>query len=119
MSENSPALKIALAYFEAWKNLDHTEGAMKYVADGIVNETPFGTTEGADALRDGEAGFAQMLTGATMVAAYGDETTALLMYYTHTHPAPNVLSAKYFVVEDGKIVSMKALFDKGVFGQGN
>lgn len=37
----SPALQIALAYHEAWKNHDHAT-AMKVVADNVVSETPFG-----------------------------------------------------------------------------
>jgi len=114
---SSPALRIALAYHEAWKNLDHAT-AMKVVADNVTSETPFGRIEGANALHQSETGFAGMLTGATMVAAYGDDTTALLMYYTHTRPVPSVLSAKYFTVENGKITSIKALFDKSAFGNG-
>jgi len=118
MSTNdSPALKVALEYHNAWKALKHGD-AMKVVADDVVSETPFGPLQGADALRESEAGFAQMLTGATMVASYGDESTAMLLYYTHTHPVPSVLSAKYFVVKDGKITEIKALFDTSVFAAG-
>ncbi len=116
MSNNaSPALKIAMAYHEAWKNHDHAS-AMKVVADDVVSETPFGLIEGGAALHKSETEFAGMLKGATMVAAFGDDKTALLMYYTDTHPAPHVLSAKYFTVENGKITAIKALFDKSVFG---
>jgi hypothetical protein len=118
MSTNeSPALKVALEYHNAWKALKHGD-AIHVVADDVVSETPFGPLQGADALRESEAGFAQMLTGATMVASYGDEGTAMLLYYTHTHPVPSVLSAKYFVVKDGKITEIKALFDKSVFTAG-
>jgi hypothetical protein len=111
---NSPALQIALNYYDAWRDLRHGD-AMEVVADDVVSETPFGPLHGAKALSDSEAQFAGMLKGATMIASYGDDTTALLLYYTHTHPAPNVLSAKYFEVSDGKITAMKALFDTGAF----
>src|SRR5438034_11186000 len=94
----SPALKVALEYHNAWKALKHGD-AMKVVADDVVSETPFGPLKGADALRESEAGFAQMLTGATMVASYGDQSTALLLYYTHTHPVPSVRSARHLVVK--------------------
>lgn len=113
----SPALEIALAYHEAWKNRDHAT-AMKVVADDVVSETPFGPVEGGEALHKGESEFAHILTGATMVAAFGDEKTALLMYYTHTQPVPSVLSAKHFTVENGKITAIKALFDKSAFAAG-
>jgi len=58
-----------------------------------------------------------MLRDATLIASYGDDNTALLMYDTHTLPVPSVLSAKYFVVNNGKITAMKALFDKSVFAE--
>ena len=116
MSEKtSPALKIAMAYHEAWKNRDHAT-AMKVVADNVTSETPFGLLEGGAALHKSETEFAGMLTGATMVAAFGEENSAILMYYTHTHPVASVLSTKYFTVEKGKISAIKALFDKSVFG---
>lgn len=81
----------------------------------VVNESPFGTTKGGDALHKGESGFAKMLKGATLISAFGDTKTALLMYYTHTQPLENILSAKHFTVENGKITGLKAVFDKSVF----
>lgn len=113
---NSPALQTALAYYDAWRNRDHGT-AMNVVADNVVCETPFGPVDGAAALHQGETGFAQMLTGATLIASFGDDTTALLLYRTHTLPVKSVLSAKYFTVENGKITSMKGIFDTGVFAR--
>jgi hypothetical protein len=46
----SPALQIALAYHEAWKNHDHAT-AMKVVADNVISETPSGVIEGGAALK--------------------------------------------------------------------
>jgi hypothetical protein len=111
---DSPALQVALSYYDAWRNRDHAT-AMKVVADSVVADTPFGRLEGGAALHESETQFAPMLTGATMIASYGDATTALLLYDTHTLVVPSVLSAKYFVVEDGKITSMKGVFDTGVY----
>ncbi|TBZ59728.1 nuclear transport factor 2 family protein [Rhizobium leguminosarum] len=112
---SSPGLQVAMTYYDAWRNRDHAT-AMKVVADNVVNETPFGTTEGGEALHKGESEFAHILTGATLVAAFGDETTALLMYYTHTQPVPSVLSSKQFTIENGKITALKGVFDKSAFG---
>ena len=58
-----------------------------------------------------------MLTGATLIASFGDDNTALLLYNTHTLPVPSVLSAKYFTVENGKITAIKGLFDTAVFAR--
>jgi SnoaL-like protein len=113
---NSPALKIALAYYDAWKSRDH-KTAMNFVADNVVADTPFGRLEGGEALHKSESEFAPMLTGSTLIASYGDENTALLLYHTHTLPVPSVLSAKYFTVENGKITALKGVFDTGVFAR--
>jgi hypothetical protein len=59
----------------------------------------------------------RVITGATLIASFGDDTTALLLYSTHTLPVPSVLSAKYFVVDNGQITAMKGLFDKSVFAE--
>jgi hypothetical protein len=52
-----------------------------------------------------------------LIASFGDQDTALLLYTTHTLPVPSVLSAKYFVVDNGKITAIKGLFDRSVFAE--
>jgi hypothetical protein len=112
----SGALQAALAYYDAWRNHNHA-AAMEFVADDVVSDTPFGRLDGADALHQSEQEFAQMLTGATLIASYGDDETALLLYETHTRPVASVLSAKHFVVRNGKITAIKGLFDRSVFAE--
>jgi len=80
---HSPALQTALAYYNAWRNRDH-DTAMNVVADTVVAETPFGRLEGGAALHESETEFANILTGATLIASFGDKDTALLLYNTHT-----------------------------------
>jgi SnoaL-like domain len=113
---DSPALQTALAYYDAWRSRDHST-AMNVVADNVIAETPFGHLEGAEALHQSETEFANILTGATLIANFGDEDSALLLYTTHTLPVPSVLSAKYFVVDNGKITTIKGLFDRSVFAE--
>jgi hypothetical protein len=113
---HSPALQTALVYYDAWRRRDHST-AMNVVADNVVAETPFGRLEGGAALHGSETEFANILTGATLIASFGDEDTALLLYNTHTLPVPSVLSAKYFVVDNGKITAIKGLFDRSVFAE--
>ncbi|NWK97621.1 nuclear transport factor 2 family protein [Sphingobium lactosutens] len=112
---NSPALEVAMVYYDAWRNRDHA-AAMNVIAAGVASETPFGLIEGSEALHKSESEFAHILQGATLIASFGDETNAILMYYTHTQPVPRVLSAKHFTVENGQIVGLKAVFDKSAFG---
>ena len=58
----SPALDVALAYYQAWTSQD-LEEAMSYIADDIVCDAPAGRLEGAAAYRKFMGPFVQMLTG--------------------------------------------------------
>ncbi len=81
----SPALRTVLAYYQAWTSHD-LDKAMSYIADDIVCDAPAGRLEGAEAYRGFLGPFVQILTGATMIAAFGDDQTALVMYDTQTVP---------------------------------
>jgi ketosteroid isomerase-like protein len=81
----SPALQTWLAYYQAWTNHD-LDTAMSYIADDIVCDTPAGRLEGAEAYRGFQGPFLQILTGSKMIAAFGDDETALVMYDTETGP---------------------------------
>jgi ketosteroid isomerase-like protein len=108
------ALQTALAYFDAWsrKDIDRT---MSCVASNIVCDAPTGRIEGAVAFREFWAGFMQILTGARLIAAFGDETTALIMYDTQTLPVKSAPAAEYLTVKDGKITACRIVFDRGAF----
>jgi hypothetical protein len=77
------ALATALAYHQAWTshNLDQ---AMTYIADDITCDAPGGRISGAQQYRDFLGGFMTQLTGVETVAAFGDDTTAVLFYYPRT-----------------------------------
>lgn len=67
---------------------------MTYVSADIVCDAPAGRIEGSDAYRAFMGPFVQMVTDAHLIAAFGDDETALLMYDTETirsraRPAPN------------------------------
>ena len=47
MAQDSTALTVAMAYYEAWTAND-MDRAMKYIADDIVCEAPAGRIEGAE-----------------------------------------------------------------------
>lgn len=114
MTENNPALQIALAYHEAWTTRD-LDRAMSYIADDVVCDAPAGRIEGAEAYRAFMAPFVQMLRGATIIAAFGDDETALMMYDTTTVPVPSAPGAECVTVKDGKITYSRFLFDRAPF----
>jgi hypothetical protein len=110
----SPALKTALAYHGAWTSKDF-ERAMTYIADDIVCDAPAGRIEGAAAYRAFMGPFVQMLISAEMIAAFGDDETALIMYDTETVPVKSAPGAECVTVKDGKITYSRFLFDRAPF----
>jgi ketosteroid isomerase-like protein len=110
----SPALRVALAYYEAWTSKD-LEKAMTYISEDIVCDAPAGRIEGADAYRAFMAPFVQILKGSDMIAAFGDERTALVMYDTETVPVKSASAAECVTVVDGRITRSRFVFDREPF----
>jgi ketosteroid isomerase-like protein len=110
----SPALQVALAYYEAWTSKD-LDRAMSYISEDIVCEAPAGRVEGAEAYRGFMGPFVQILKGSNMIAAFGDERTALVMYDTETVPVKSAPGAECVTVQDGKIVHSRFVFDREPF----
>ena len=111
MTESSAARDVAIAYYDAWTSKD-MDLAMSYVADDIVCDAPAGRIEGRAAYRDFLGPFTQVLLSANLVAAFGDNTTAILMYGTRTIPVPDAPGAECVTVVDGKIVYNRFIFDR-------
>ncbi len=108
----SSALQIALAHHRAWTGKD-LGTAMSYIADDVVLDAPSGRLTGIRAYREFLEPFAgQFLIRAEMVAAFGDDGTALLMYDTETIPAKSAPAAECVTVRDGKIVYNRFVFDR-------
>ena len=110
----SPALQTALAYYQAWTSHD-LEKAMSYIANDIVCDAPAGRLQGAEAYRGFMGPFVQSLTGSTMIAAFGDDETALVMYDTETVPVKSAPGAECVTVRNGKITYSRFIFDRAPF----
>jgi SnoaL-like domain len=108
------ALDVALAYFEAWTSKDF-ERAMTYVADDVVCDAPAGRIEGAAAYREFMGPFVEILVSARLIAAFGDDERALVMYDTETVPVRSAPGAECVTVEDDKIVRSRFVFDRAPF----
>ncbi len=108
------ALETALAYHLAWTEGDLTK-AMTYVADDIVCLAPSGRLDGAEAFRAFMGPFTQMVTRSELLAAFGDETTAVLMYDTDTIPVSGAPGAECLTVVDGRIAHLRIIFDSAPF----
>ena len=72
------ALDVALAYHRSWTSRDF-DRAMTYIAEDIVCQAPAGRLEGAEAFRAFMEPFSQILTGSSLIAAFGDDAKAVLI----------------------------------------
>ena len=112
MSDNTGlALETALAYHRAWTGHD-VDQAMTYVADDIVCQAPAGRLEGAEAFRSFMGPFVDILTSSKLIAAFGDDETAMVMYDTGTVPVQDAPAAEFVSVRNGKIRQMRIIFDR-------
>jgi hypothetical protein len=57
--------------------------------------------------------FVQIVTGSQMIAAFGDEETALITYDTETAPVKSAPGAECVTVKDGKITHNQFVFRPG------
>lgn len=113
----SPALQIALAHHRAWTGKD-LDAAMGYIADDVVCDAPAGRIAGVQAYRDFLAPFAErFLIKTEMIAAFGDDSTAVLVYDAETIPAKSAPAAECVTVRDGKIVYNRFVFDRTPFDE--
>ena len=116
MTDSSIAREIAIAYYDAWTGKD-MDRAMSYVADDIVCDAPAGRIEGIGAYREFLGPFTQILLDANLIAAFGDDKTAVLVYDTRTVPVPDAPGAECLTVVDGKVVYNRFIFDRLPFAE--
>jgi hypothetical protein len=114
MTETPDALSVALAYYHCWTGKDFAK-AMTYIDPDITCDAPAGRLRGADAFRGFMEPFSRIVRRAELLAAFGDEETALLMYDTDTVPVPGAPGAEWHTVRAGRIVHMRIVFDRAPF----
>ena len=110
MTEYSPATATAVAFIEAFAAKDMTTLA-GYCADDILFESPRVRITGAQGVAEAMGQFAQAVMSVDIIAAYGDDEHAVVMYDMKTGPFGTMRAADHFVVRDGKIVSDQLVFD--------
>ncbi|MNW36539.1 RNA polymerase factor sigma-70 [compost metagenome] len=113
-NEKNNALVIAKTYFEAMANKD-VEKMLTLVTDNVTTISPLGNLEGKEAFQNFAAGFARMITKLTLIAAFGDDKKAVIVYNSNTLPVPDATVVEYIVVEDNKISSVQVIYDATPF----
>ena len=110
MEESKKPLDVATAFTEAWTSHD-MERAAKYIGEDVVFDGPMGHTDGAKAYIEGLTGLSKEVIGFRMIAGFGDEGQALVMYALITKSYGTLTCAKRLMVRDGKIRHDLLTFD--------
>jgi ketosteroid isomerase-like protein len=111
MTATRTALETALTYHRHWTG-DDFDKAMACIADDVVCDAPFGRFEGAAAFRGFLEPFAQRLIGSTVIAGFGDDRSAVIVYDTTTALVPSGPAADHVTVEGGRITRIRMIFDR-------
>ncbi|NVD72277.1 nuclear transport factor 2 family protein [Duganella sp. BJB1802] len=111
---NTQALEIAHAYVNAIAAKD-VEKIVSLSADDVVCNSPIGQLQGTERFRAFHDGFARMSTKLTVLAVFGGEEQAVVVYDVETHPVPHAITAELIQVKDGKLVSTEVIYDATPF----
>lgn len=110
MTKQVTTADIARAFTEAWINHD-MDTAASYVADDVVFDGPLGHRDGKQPYMESLSGLAQIFKSVKILAAFGDDTQALIMYEVPTDAYGILTCAKLFTFRDGKIARDRLTFD--------
>lgn len=108
------ALDTTINYFTAWTGGDFDK-ALQYVSGDVVCKGPAGVITGTEAFRAFMGPFAGSLVSAELLAAFGDEHSALIMYDASTQLVDNAPGAELHTVVDGVITVITIIFDRQPF----
>ncbi|MEU4322353.1 nuclear transport factor 2 family protein [Nocardia fluminea] len=111
MPESAVAVQTALHYFTAL-TAGNLSKAMRYVADDVVCDTQGRRVSGSRAYRQFIAECLPAIRGATLIASFGNETTAVLIYDLTSPPRLRCRGADRLVVDKAKIVNIVTVVDK-------
>lgn len=111
MSALSQPIEIALAYHHAW-TAGEMDLALRFVAEDVVCDAPPGRLTGKGTLRAFMEPFAATLTSSEVLAAYGDESGAVIMYDTASPAVASAPAAELYDVRDGHITKVRIVFDR-------
>jgi SnoaL-like domain len=104
-------------YHESWTQRDMAT-ARSCLADGLDFQGPIDTFASADEFITTLTGFAQMLTRVDLLHEfYTDDAAALLYDCVTNSPAGTIRTAEFFGLRDGKIASIRLVFDATVMRQ--
>ena len=111
------AATLIRKYHEAWTQRDMST-ARSSMADDLDFQGSIDTFTNADEFIATLTGFAQMLTRVDLLQEfYTDDAAALLYDCVTNSPAGTIRTAEFFGLRDGKIATIRLVFDATVLRQ--
>jgi ketosteroid isomerase-like protein len=105
------AKQVVTNYHSAWTGGD-VDAARVYLADDLDFQGSIDTFRRADDFMVALAMFQKMLRSVTLIQSFYSEDGAALLYDCDTmSPAGAIRTAEFFTVRDGKIKSIRLVFD--------
>lgn len=111
---SNKALDIARTYVAAMAKKD-VETIISISAEHVVCTSPIGQITGIERFQAFQEGFARMITNLTVLAVYGDDEQAVVVYDAETHQVPHSVVAELIKVRDGKLASTEVIYDATPF----
>ncbi|WJM84572.1 nuclear transport factor 2 family protein [Dickeya chrysanthemi] len=108
------ALDIARNYVAAMAKKE-IDAIVSMSAENIVCSSPIGQLVGIERFQAFQEGFAKMIVNLTLLAAYGDDEQAIVVYEVETHPVPHSVAAERLTVREGKITATTVIYDATPF----
>jgi ketosteroid isomerase-like protein len=108
MADDAP--KVAATYFDAWKANDF-DTMRSLLTDDVTFSGPLASLEGAEDYVKGIEGMSRITSEIAVQKVFVDGPDVLTWYDLHTTVAPPVPVANWLHVEDGKITSLRVVFD--------
>ncbi len=110
-NSQAAAVRIAAAYHQAWTT-GTLDTAATHLAEDVICYAPSGVIEGKAAVRAFMEPFAASLTQSTLLAAFGTDEEALLMYNTANRAVPSAPGAELYRIQNDQIVEIHIIFDR-------
>jgi len=110
VSNRAATATIATEFITAFAERDAPR-IQQLLADDVHFQSPLSTLDGRQSVVAAIIGFAQAVDSVDIIAALGDETSAMIMYDMHTGPFGTLRTVDYLTLRDGAITSDFLVFD--------
>jgi len=108
--DSGDALRVARAYHQAWTSRDFEE-ADRYLSEDLETDVPINTYPSKSDWLDAVRGTRQVASRVHVLAEFGTDDEALLLYDMLLDPIGDLRVAEHFVVAEGRIVKIRHVHD--------